>query len=232
MKKEINQSLTEVVFEKLKHDIITIYYLPGARLNIEQLKKRYVMGATPVREALNRLQPVGFVESMPLKGFKVAEVSLAHFKDLVNTRRLIESNLFAQAILQGSDQWESQIVASHHLLLKCQQQEHFIDNPDIDLWMHRFKELYRSLLSSCQSDCQLEMHYQLWDMTTRYKYLLITQVASFKAYWQPLDGLISTLIRAVLAYNCDQAVAYMNLILDHSQAMVLSYWEQIAANLQ
>ena len=58
----------------MREDILTGALEPGSRLTIEFLKRRYKIGAGPIREALWRLSAEAFVKSSSHRGFEVMNV--------------------------------------------------------------------------------------------------------------------------------------------------------------
>src|ERR1700752_2890235 len=53
--------LTQVAWQRIRDDIICGKLRPNARLRIGKLRDLYGIGASPLREALSRLVPDGFV---------------------------------------------------------------------------------------------------------------------------------------------------------------------------
>src|SRR3990172_5019394 len=82
-------TLASSVYERLRQDVLTGELLPGHKLRIDALRLRYGVGASPVREALNRLVSEGLVTLEDQKGFRVAPVSLDELRELTHTRCLI-----------------------------------------------------------------------------------------------------------------------------------------------
>ena len=76
------KTLVESSYNRLRSDIIAGKLAPGAKLRIEELREDYQIGASPLREALNRLAGEGFVTVEEQRGFKVAPVSLDDLQDL------------------------------------------------------------------------------------------------------------------------------------------------------
>ena len=68
-------TLASKVFERLREDILEGQLPPGEKLRIETLQERYQVGASPIREALNRLTSVRLVEQVERRGFRVATLS-------------------------------------------------------------------------------------------------------------------------------------------------------------
>jgi DNA-binding GntR family transcriptional regulator len=50
---------------------------PGVKLHIDALKERYQIGASPIREALNRPSALHLVEKINQRGFQVTLMELA-----------------------------------------------------------------------------------------------------------------------------------------------------------
>jgi DNA-binding GntR family transcriptional regulator len=65
------QSLSDQIYEVLRRDIITQKIKCGDRLNIRELQDRLSSSATPIREAINRLQQEGLVDYVSNVGAKV-----------------------------------------------------------------------------------------------------------------------------------------------------------------
>ncbi|MGE0238723.1 MAG: GntR family transcriptional regulator [Parvibaculaceae bacterium] len=108
-----------VARQKLLEDILSGELAPGSRLKIRNLSERYSIGATPLREALSRLVPDGLVRVEQNKGFQVASLSLRELVELTEMRQILEAEAFRRSVERGDDGWESEVVASFHLLNKA-----------------------------------------------------------------------------------------------------------------
>src|SRR5215831_16433876 len=106
--------LTQVALRKLRDDIICGKLKPGMRLRVSKLRDLYGIGASPLREALSRLVPLGFVVSLDRRGFLVAPISLREFRELTDVRKLLELEAARLSLADGDDIWESQVVAALH----------------------------------------------------------------------------------------------------------------------
>ena len=80
-KSDVDQTLNASALTQIRSDIIACRLMPNERLRVEALRERYGMGASPIREALMRLEAEGIVELEQNKGFKVSEVSLENLLD-------------------------------------------------------------------------------------------------------------------------------------------------------
>ena len=96
------ESLTLQALSRLKRDIVLGEFEFGERLNIETLKKRYEMGGTPVREALNQLVAWSLVEALPLRGFRVTSMTIEVVRSLFDSRLFVEERLLTSASTSSS----------------------------------------------------------------------------------------------------------------------------------
>ena len=69
------QTRTERLAEQVSNAILAGEFLPGARLDEQQLAQRFGVSRTPVREALRQLATSGLIELRPRRGALVASVS-------------------------------------------------------------------------------------------------------------------------------------------------------------
>ena len=83
--------LSDVVTQILYDEIVVLDIPPASKLNINQIATDFGISRTPVVEAINRLQAIGFVETRPqASGFYVTDMSLRDMIDLYDARTAIE----------------------------------------------------------------------------------------------------------------------------------------------
>jgi DNA-binding GntR family transcriptional regulator len=88
---ELDPTLAERTYLKLREDIITIRLQPGALLRETELMRRLNVGRTPVREALQRLQHDGFVVVIARRGTFVSKIDISDLTAIYEARARIES---------------------------------------------------------------------------------------------------------------------------------------------
>src|ERR1700684_2241374 len=91
------RTLVETAYETLRHEILQGAFRPGAKLRTEELRERYEVSGSTIREALTRLLGEALVTSEGQRGFRVAPASLDDFRDLTAVRKLIETEALRQA---------------------------------------------------------------------------------------------------------------------------------------
>ena len=84
-------SLTDDVYEAIKASIMDNVIPPGGRLSIDQLARDLGVSATPMREALVRLESEGLVQKEPLRGYTTTPLlTVSEVNDLFEFRSVIE----------------------------------------------------------------------------------------------------------------------------------------------
>lgn len=88
--------LSDVVTQLLYDEIVVLDIAPASKLNTTQIASDLGISRTPVLEAINRLQAIGFVETKPnSSGFYVTDMSMRDMIDLYEARTAIESEAAA-----------------------------------------------------------------------------------------------------------------------------------------
>ncbi len=89
--KKENKSLTSIIFEKIREDILNGMYNPGEKIVEAKLADELGVSRTPVREALKQLELDGLVENIPNRGVIVKGVTAQDIMDIYTIRETIEA---------------------------------------------------------------------------------------------------------------------------------------------
>jgi GntR family carbon starvation induced transcriptional regulator len=172
-----SESMTSRAYMRLRQDIISGALEPGRKLKIEELRRKYDVGTSPIREALSLLTSDHFVERIDQRGFRVSNVSSEEFQELLKTRCWLEERALRESIANGSEEWEEQVVLANYRLSRIPRSEasdHFVANHD---WEVQHKRFHMTLISECGSSMLLKFCDQLYDQNIRYR-----QLSGSKAY--------------------------------------------------
>src|SRR4051812_3883803 len=91
------QALPGSVYEIVTDMLMTHAFEPGARLNIEELARTLGVSATPVREALARVEADGLIVKQPGRSYTVAPLmGIEQVRELIELRLLVEPALAAK----------------------------------------------------------------------------------------------------------------------------------------
>lgn len=105
MRRPSRQVVTDGTYEALKRMIMDHEVEPGERLNMEELARQLDVSATPVREALARLESDGLATRRALSGYAVAPFLDAHsLGDLFEIRQLLEPHSAMKAAELADDE--------------------------------------------------------------------------------------------------------------------------------
>lgn len=85
-----HSDLTTKVYQWLKERIMHHAFLPGDKLDIQQLADDLGVSRTPVKDAINRLTSEGLVVLRSRRGTYVATLTPEMLRDLFETRTMIE----------------------------------------------------------------------------------------------------------------------------------------------
>jgi DNA-binding GntR family transcriptional regulator len=172
-------TLTSSVYEQLRADLVSGHYKPGERLGADALRQRFETGASPIREALNRLLAEGFVAQEEQKGFRVAPVSEAELRELVMARCWIDGAAIAQAIAlagqQGNTQWEESLVLALHRLSRLKRVPDDGAKRNVE-WEKLHRAFHTTLVEGCGSRWMVRISEQLFDAAERYRLLAANDV--------------------------------------------------------
>lgn len=89
-RKKENRSLTTIIFEHIREDILNLRYEIGEKLVEAKLAEEIGVSRTPVREALKQLELDGLVENLPNRGVIVKGISQQDIEDIYTIRIEIE----------------------------------------------------------------------------------------------------------------------------------------------
>jgi DNA-binding GntR family transcriptional regulator len=83
------RSQAESAYETLREQIVLGVLAPGAFVSERGLVEETGFGKTPVREALARLVVDGFVVSVPRRGYRITDLTLADVDELIDLWRAV-----------------------------------------------------------------------------------------------------------------------------------------------
>lgn len=93
----LRPTATSLVYDRLKHDILTCVIHPGAVVNEAHLSTALGVSKTPVREALAMLVDEGYVVVEPRRGYRIRDITLADVQEIFHLRAVLEPGAAALA---------------------------------------------------------------------------------------------------------------------------------------
>ena len=204
-KKRSRATRATVLYRNIKEDIILGALSPREWLRIDALRDRYRAGASPLREALNRLSAEGFVQQSDQRGFAVADLNEGDLDEIVSTRCALNEIMLPEVVRRGDRAWEERVVLAHYHLSKTPP---FTSDGQANLdYLTRHREFHMSLLAPCGSRWLLELSEKMFDWTVRYQNMALRSdiVGS-----RDVAGEHAELMQAVLARDSQEAIRLHN----------------------
>ena len=85
------RTMKQVVYDRLRHLIVTGQFPSGKRLIINHLAKELGVSPTPVREALHKLEVEGLIKFNPYHGAEVSQLSIDEIVEIYHIRAALET---------------------------------------------------------------------------------------------------------------------------------------------
>jgi GntR family carbon starvation induced transcriptional regulator len=162
-------TLVETAISNLRSDILTGVVAPGSKLRIDELRTKYGIGASPLREALSRLVSGGLVTTQGQKGFRVAPVSTSDYRDITETRKLLERAALSESVKNGDADWEARVVACYERLDREHEILHETAGASSNAWELANEEFHEALVAACTSAWVLNFRRVMYDQAARYR---------------------------------------------------------------
>jgi len=189
-----NATLTSLVSEKLRRDILAGRFRPGERLRLAELREVYGVGPSPLREALFMLSAERLVASSDHRGFTVAPMSITELDEVIWLRTKFERLAVTEAVARGDNEWETNIVASFYRLSKLKQE-------DGAVWEDAHLAFHDALVAACNSPILHGFRRFIFDLSTRYRNLLLRVSAPDRDHVAEHDAMM----KACLARDAELA---------------------------
>jgi GntR family transcriptional regulator, carbon starvation induced regulator len=193
-------TMADAIEAQMRIDVISGSLEPSSALKMGELRERYGVGTSPLREALTRLAGEGLVELEPNKGFRVKALSAADLADIAYMRTALETAAISTAIANGDDAWEAGILSTLHRLIKATERTG-TDRASLDGWQVAHDAFHQALVAACGSPRLLAEQRRLADQHARYRRYLMNENFPRELLIREHQGLAD----AALARNADKA---------------------------
>ncbi len=205
-------TLTENVFLQLRTDILSGKLSPEAPLMPGELKMRFNVSIAVIREALTRLAAMGLVKQNPNYGFSVVTLSKSHLQNIIEVRKINETEALRQAIIKGDILWESKIIALHHQL---EQTPEYSSDDKYQVnyeWSEIHCKFHHALIEACDNQILLDICANLWNISELYRTWSVP-----RDHNRPITAEHKELMEAVLLRDSKRAI---DLFVEHIQLTV------------
>lgn len=172
------ETQARVAAERLAADIRSGLLLAGSKLKVSELKQRYGIGASPLREALMLVTSLGYVTGESHRGYRVAQMSEADLADITLAREIVEAGMLRESMSRRTDEWAVGIVAALERLRLTVARSPMgsIDYKNPVGEAH--KQFHAALLADCPSERLASTQELLFDQAGRYRDVMIGKIRS------------------------------------------------------
>ena len=109
-------NLSNSLFHQLRTDILQGKLKPGEKLTEQRICQEYVVSRTPVREAFQKLENDGLIETIPNRGAFVVGVSDRDISDMYELRRAYEELAVRWAIERITEEEFEQLKEAYEFM--------------------------------------------------------------------------------------------------------------------
>jgi DNA-binding GntR family transcriptional regulator len=99
------------VHDAILADIVRGSFVPGARLKIADLCRRYGLSPMPIREALQQLQGEGIIVMEPNKGARVRTIDRNFIADIYDIRSALYAIVYRDAVQSADAAFDERLTA-------------------------------------------------------------------------------------------------------------------------
>jgi DNA-binding GntR family transcriptional regulator len=172
-KSQTTETIGESAYRRIRSDIIFGILAPGQRLRLERVSESYGTSIPTLRELMNRMCAEGLIVAEGQRGFEVAPVSAADFRQVAELRLLLENHALEQSFTAGDLDWEGRVVSAHHKLGVMEKRMLNGERQNQELWKQCDWDFHHSLISACGSDVLLAAHAAAYDRYLRYQMIAV-----------------------------------------------------------
>ncbi len=161
--KKENKSLTSLIFDKIREDILNNKYTAGDKIVEAKLAEELGVSRTPVREALKQLELDGLVDNIPNRGVVVKGISNQDIHDIYSIRVAIEGIAARWAVERMDDSVIEDLKEIYDLM------EFYTFKNDIDKILELDTKFHETIYSATESRYleQVLRDFQLFIKSTR-----------------------------------------------------------------
>ncbi|MCC3305202.1 GntR family transcriptional regulator [Sneathiella sp. HT1-7] len=129
-------SLTDQVYEKLRHGLLMGVWSPGEKLTARKLSRDLGVSLTPAREAIMRLVNEGALDVSEKRTFSTVDLDCEQYKEVMRLRGALEPIAIELATPLFSDEEIKRLVDLNEQMKEMIGEERFNDALQIDSEFH------------------------------------------------------------------------------------------------
>lgn len=187
-------TLSGIAYNNIKEHILSGEIRPGERVNLDKLASTLGMSATPVREALTKLQQEGLIYYVAHSGWRVTKLSRGNFLKYRELQFLLEKTLASRALSYVDENIINDMKASNERMRKAINNLHNdvvelgkIIQEENDEYFHMV--FYRAY----HNEPMIRVLQNVWDTIKYQRIVMLSSPMFFKICCSDHDGIIEAL---------------------------------------
>ncbi|MDC7245289.1 MAG: GntR family transcriptional regulator [Sphaerochaetaceae bacterium] len=217
MKKKINisHSIREQIYNSLKEQIVANEYEPHQFIQIDHLAELFGVSATPVREALVRLESDGLVALIPNRGAQITGFTDKDIENIWEMRRLLEPAAARMSLERITDKE----IENLENKIESLQSKPF----DHELYTETDKLLHELFYIHLENDLLIDAIKKVHDMSERLRYF--AEGSSQNTHDQIIRDVISEhigILSKLKERNCEELMATLTSHLENGEKRALN----------
>ncbi|USD64933.1 GntR family transcriptional regulator [Vibrio sp. SCSIO 43136] len=209
-------TLADKVCKLIRKDILEGELAPSQKLVVAELKDKYQVGASPIREALVQLSWCKYVRLEPQKGCWVASISNHELWDLFDSLKVVSSHLLTKAIEHGDEASELELLSAFHKLSRIELAQEDYANVE---WENRYQNFHHALFTGVQDTTMYGFFTDVSQQLMRYRFLALNSSQFTVENFMDVE-LHEKLMKAVLAKDVTLAQELLGHYLDMSRTKI------------
>lgn len=164
------KTLTELVYEDIKRDILSGGISPGSKISLEDTASRLDVSLTPVREALTKLQQEGIVQYIPRAGWRASKLSKKTYLKYRELQMVLELTLTELALPHVTGETIDKMDAANQKLQYCI--DH-LPQEELPQALLQINDSIHMMLFSCyDNEIMTKALQNVWNMMGYYRLVL------------------------------------------------------------
>ena len=156
----------------LRMEILDGSRIPGERVQLDELREKFNVSLSPIREGLSRLVAEGLLVLVGQRGYRVAPVSIEEFIDIKTQRVDMELTALRQSMRLGDENWELRLMGAFQRLRSFEEKHlerrHWLPE-EVSSWEERHHAFHEALIDACGSPILMRFCQILHGMGDRYR---------------------------------------------------------------
>ncbi len=211
------QNLQEIIFDRLKGEILDGTLKPGDPINAVDTANRFGISRTPVREAISKLEAIALVEKVPRCGYKVAGFSITEVLETYYLRASMEGMAASMAAKNFTAEQREQL---REICRRSQDTLKYGDHKD---FLELNTQMHELIYSAIQTTSIRELLHRYRDITKRYAALGVELTGRNEQLSEEHQNLVDAIVRA----DSEQAEYWAKRHLISTAKSIANNWKDV-----